>query len=101
MQMVPELPDHRPMGEGGDAVQCPLRTPRTGCQVEGQDPLEPSSPAPARRSAAGFLSLCSLLRRGGNHITFHAWPGSHNAAYWASHMTQYLAFYANALATCR
>ena len=52
---------------------------------------------PFRRADTSFVGL---LRRGGNHITFHVWPGSHNGAYWASHMTQYLAFYSNVLAHC-
>lgn len=31
---------------------------------------------------------------------FHLWPGGHGPSYWNAHMSDYLAFYANALATC-
>jgi S-formylglutathione hydrolase FrmB len=31
----------------------------------------------------------------------HVWPGGHDSAYWNAHWTDYLRFYATALATCR
>jgi len=36
--MAQDLPDHLPMGDGGDEAQRPLLTHRTGCQAEGKDP---------------------------------------------------------------
>ena len=45
--------------------------------------------------------LASLLRAHGQHVQFHVWPGGHDGAYWESHWSSYLAFYANALANCR
>jgi hypothetical protein len=29
------------------------------------------------------------------------WPGGHDFGYWNAHWTNYLGFYAHALATCR
>src|SRR5712692_9832967 len=51
---------------GGDGAPRLLLTHRPGCQVEGKDLLAQSGPVPARRPAAGFLSLRSLLTRGGH-----------------------------------
>jgi S-formylglutathione hydrolase FrmB len=34
------------------------------------------------------------------HIRMHVWPGAHDSTYWDAHMGSYIAFYANALATC-
>ena len=44
--------------------------------------------------------LASLLRAHGQPVTFHLWPGGHDDAYWNSHWSAYLAFYATALARC-
>jgi len=55
-----------------------------------QDPFRSADTAFAR-----------ALREHGGRVTFHVWPGSHSGSYWASHMTQYVAFYAHALAACR
>jgi S-formylglutathione hydrolase FrmB len=35
------------------------------------------------------------------HVHMHVWPGSHDFTYWNKHWSDYLGFYANALATCR
>lgn len=35
------------------------------------------------------------------HIQLHMWPGGHDWAYWNAHWSDYLGFYAHALATCR
>lgn len=45
-------------------------------------------------------AFAHALRADGGTVTFHVWPGSHSGSYWASHMTQYVAFYAHALAHC-
>jgi S-formylglutathione hydrolase FrmB len=42
----------------------------------------------------------ALLRRTGNDVTFHVWPGAHNGSYWQSHMDDYIPFYTRALAAC-
>ena len=34
------------------------------------------------------------------HIHLHEWPGSHDFTYWNAHWSDYLGFYAHALATC-
>jgi len=34
------------------------------------------------------------------HIQLHMWPGSHDFTYWNAHWSDYLGFYAHALATC-
>ena len=34
------------------------------------------------------------------HIQLHVWPGGHDFGYWNAHWSDYLAFYAHALATC-
>jgi enterochelin esterase-like enzyme len=34
------------------------------------------------------------------HIQLHVWPGGHNFTYWNAHWSDYLGFYAHALATC-
>jgi S-formylglutathione hydrolase FrmB len=34
------------------------------------------------------------------HIHMHMWPGAHNFGYWNAHWSNYLGFYAHALATC-
>ncbi len=35
------------------------------------------------------------------HIHLHMWPGGHDLGYWNAHWSDYLGFYAHALATCR
>ena len=35
------------------------------------------------------------------HIQLHVWPGGHHFGYWNAHWSDYLGFYAHALATCR
>jgi S-formylglutathione hydrolase FrmB len=45
--------------------------------------------------------LVALLRSRGARVDYHVWPGAHTHEYWASHMSSYLRFYADALATCR
>ena len=35
------------------------------------------------------------------HIQLHVWPGGHDFGYWNAHWSDYLDFYAHALATCR
>ena len=44
--------------------------------------------------------LASLLRAHGQPVSFHVWPGGHDSAYWNSHWSSYLGFYATALARC-
>jgi hypothetical protein len=34
------------------------------------------------------------------HIHLHMWPGGHDFGYWNAHWSDYLGFYAHALATC-
>ena len=34
------------------------------------------------------------------HIPMHVWPGGHDFGYWNAHWSDYLGFYAHALATC-
>ena len=34
------------------------------------------------------------------HIPLHTWPGGHDFGYWNAHWSDYLGFYAHALATC-
>ncbi len=34
------------------------------------------------------------------HIQLHVWPGGHDLGYWNAHWSDYLGFYAHALATC-
>ena len=46
-------------------------------------------------------AFAQSLRDAGGHVTFHAWPGGHNNAYWSAHLGQYFAFYDRAFATCR
>jgi poly(3-hydroxybutyrate) depolymerase len=37
---------------------------------------------------------------GALHIPMHVWPGGHDLSYWNAHWSNYLGFYAHALATC-
>jgi len=45
--------------------------------------------------------LAVALRRHGQPVAFHVWPGSHTGSYWSSHWDSYLRFYAGALGRCR
>jgi S-formylglutathione hydrolase FrmB len=53
---------------------------------------------PFRVADAAFVGL---LRHQSVNVTYHVWPGGHNATYWNAHMAAYLRFYASALAACR
>jgi enterochelin esterase-like enzyme len=44
--------------------------------------------------------FAQLLREAGVDVSFRVWLGGHNDAYWRSHMTSYLSFYARSLAAC-
>ena len=50
-----------------------------------QDPLLPAASRLARE-----------LKAKGEDVSFHSWPGGHEASYWDAHFPQYLAFYADA-----
>jgi S-formylglutathione hydrolase FrmB len=45
--------------------------------------------------------LAGELRRDGQAVSFHVWPGAHGQSYWEQHWSSYLTFYAGALAHCR
>ena len=49
---------------------------------------------------AADSTLAQVLRADGNKVQFHVWPGSHSLSYWNSHWSDYLQFYAGALAKC-
>jgi S-formylglutathione hydrolase FrmB len=49
---------------------------------------------------AADTTFAEALRRHGQPVAFHVWPGGHDQAYWQSHWGDYLRFYANALAAC-
>lgn len=50
---------------------------------------------------AADTRLAEELRRDGQRVQFHVWPGGHEGSYWDSHWASYLRFYADALALCR
>jgi S-formylglutathione hydrolase FrmB len=50
---------------------------------------------------AADTQLAQELQADGQRVQFHIWPGSHGQDYWQAHWTQYLRFYAGALASCR
>jgi S-formylglutathione hydrolase FrmB len=54
-----------------------------------QDPFIPADTA-----------YVAALRADGTHPKVHVWPGTHDNAYVARHLRQYLAFYVHAFATC-
>ena len=56
-----------------------------GCGCGAQDPY----------FIAADRQLASAL-----HIQLHMWPGGHDFGYWNAHWSDYLGFYAHALATC-
>ena len=49
---------------------------------------------------AADTTLAERLRADGSPIQFHVWPGAHSLSYWDSHWSNYLQFYATALAGC-
>jgi S-formylglutathione hydrolase FrmB len=49
---------------------------------------------------AADTGLAAELRRDGQRVQFHVWPGGHDGSYWNSHWDSYLGFYARALAGC-
>jgi S-formylglutathione hydrolase FrmB len=50
---------------------------------------------------AADTRLAEELRRDGQAVQFHVWPGGHDGSYWSSHWGSYLRFYAGALGRCR
>jgi S-formylglutathione hydrolase FrmB len=50
---------------------------------------------------AADTRLADELRRDGQRLQFHVWPGGHDGSYWSAHWDSYLRFYAGALAGCR
>jgi S-formylglutathione hydrolase FrmB len=48
----------------------------------------------------GNTAFDEALKAGGADLTEHEWHGGHEQSYWDRHWTQYLGFYANALAHC-
>lgn len=67
----------------------PLGKMRVWIDVGDQDPF-----------VSADSELARVLRRQGQKITFHVWPGSHSGSYWNAHAAAYLRFYADALAGC-
>jgi len=67
----------------------PYRRMAVWVDVGNQDPFR-----------AADTTFADALRRDGQHVAFHVWPGGHDEAYWDSHWGDYLAFYAGALAAC-
>jgi hypothetical protein len=53
LEMAQEATDDRSVGDSGDEPQGTLVTTRTALQVDGQDALEQTGPAPSRRDRAG------------------------------------------------
>jgi hypothetical protein len=49
----------------------------------------------AKRVGQRLLALLAVLG-----IPLHVWPGGHDFSYWNAHWSQYLGFYAHALAGC-
>jgi S-formylglutathione hydrolase FrmB len=49
---------------------------------------------------AADTAFVDALRRHGQKVEFHIWPGGHDQAYSDSHWGDYLGFYASALAAC-
>lgn len=50
---------------------------------------------------AADTRLAEELRRDGQPVRVHVWPGGHDGSYWSGHRGGYLRFYAGALAHCR
>jgi enterochelin esterase-like enzyme len=51
--------------------------------------------------AAADTLLAQELRRDGQPVSFHVWPGDHSQSYWQSHWSSYLSFHAGTLERCR
>jgi S-formylglutathione hydrolase FrmB len=51
--------------------------------------------------AAADRLFAARLRAAHLDVSFHVWPGRHEAGYWHAHFAEYLRFYSDALATCR
>jgi S-formylglutathione hydrolase FrmB len=49
---------------------------------------------------AADTTLAHELRRKGDAVQLHVWPGGHEGGYWRNHWRAYLRFYADALARC-
>jgi enterochelin esterase-like enzyme len=49
---------------------------------------------------AADTRLAGELRRDGQPVQFHVWPGGHDGSYWSAHWGSYLRFYADALERC-
>lgn len=49
---------------------------------------------------AADTMFADALRRHGQAVDFHIWPGGHDQSYWDRHWGEYLGFYAGALAAC-
>ena len=47
-----------------------------------------------------FFEATDQQLAGALHIHLHIWPGGHDFGYWNAHWSNYLGFYAHALATC-
>ena len=47
-----------------------------------------------------FLGADSAFARA-HGLRLRVWPGGHDGSYWASHLRDYLRFYAQALRSCR
>ncbi|HUA05038.1 MAG TPA: alpha/beta hydrolase-fold protein [Solirubrobacteraceae bacterium] len=67
----------------------PYRRMAVWVDVGSQDPFR-----------AADTTFVDALRKHGQQVAFHEWPGGHDQAYWDSHWTDYLGFYAGALAAC-
>jgi S-formylglutathione hydrolase FrmB len=49
---------------------------------------------------AADATFADALRHDREPVDFHVWSGGHDQAYWDSHWSDYLGFYASALAAC-
>lgn len=67
----------------------PYRRMAVWIDVGSQDPFR-----------AADTTFADALRRHGQRVDFHVWPGGHDQSYWESHWGDYLGFYAGALAAC-
>ena len=67
----------------------PYRRMAVWVDVGSQDPFR-----------AADTTFVDALRHRGQRVEFHVWTGGHDQAYWDSHWSDYLGFYAGALAAC-
>jgi hypothetical protein len=65
LQMAQELVDHRALRDDDDVPQCPALTPWTCGSLEAKAAPQQPRPRPRRGSRGRFLSVHSLLARGG------------------------------------